>query len=241
LEKEAGGFPSRKNRVAGITELGRVSCGELRYLSASVALEQGYMNPTTAVAVGVCYRVSPNFEKGHIGDEGFLNRVSEAVRREGVRFLGGIFDCSSDQAAVFARSCGALFPSPYTQVFKETPFGRTRFYFHPAFLFVIGPANRQLADIEDQPERPRWLLDCELGRSSALVRAMRDLEDLPKWETDTATFNQALPHLGNVRQKPMDTKWEKPWIHQLLLYVGTARQGKAARRRHFQKARASRA
>ena len=234
-------FLYRKNRVASITALERVSCGDLRYVSVSVALEQGYMNPNTAVAVCVCYRVSPNFERGPIWDEGFLNDVSAVVRAQRVRFLGGIFDCSSDQAAVFARSCGALGPSPYTQVFKETPFGRTRYYLHPAFLFLIGPANPQLADTEEQPERPPLLLDSELGRSSALVRAMTDLEYLPKWETDTATFNQALPHLGNVRQQPMDTKWEMPWTHQLLLYVGTSRQGRAARRRHFKKPTASRA
>ena len=112
------------------------------------------MNPNTAVAVGVCYRVSPNFEKGPIWDEGFLNDVSAAVRAQRVRFLGGIFDCSADQAAVFARSCGALGPGPYTQVFKEAPFGSTKYYLHPAFLFLIGPANREVADTEAQAERP---------------------------------------------------------------------------------------
>jgi hypothetical protein len=118
LEGAAGAFLYRKNNVVAITELGRLKSGALRYLSVSITLQEADMNPTTAVAVGVCYRVKQTLQKSPIWPVGFLTNVSQAVRAEGVRFLGGIFDCPSDQAAGFARSCGALPPSPFTQAFR---------------------------------------------------------------------------------------------------------------------------
>ena len=43
--------------------------------------------------------------------------------------------------------------------------------------------------------------------------------------------------LGQVKQKVGNMKWWKPWIHQLLLYVGTARQGRVAKQNSSLKAR----
>ena len=55
---------------------------------------------------------------------------------------------------------------------------------------------------------------------------------------DPGTFNETLPHLGNVRQNVINTKWWKPWIHQLLLYVGTDTRGEAVKERQTLNARA---
>jgi hypothetical protein len=154
--------------------------------------------------------------------------------------LGGVFDCPSRQAAELARSCGALPDSPFAQVFKETLRGTTKYYFHPAFLFVIGGANRKAPLQDDQPERLAWLRDDDIGASLALVRGTRETKDLPSWSKDAATFNETLPHLGTVLQKGINLQWWVPYIHQLVLYVGTARQGKGARKRQHMKAHQSR-
>ena len=43
--------------------------------------------------------------------------------------------------------------------------------------------------------------------------------------------------LGQVKQKVGNMKWWKQWIHQLLLYVGTARQGRVTKQNISLKAR----
>ena len=70
--------------------------------------------------------------------EPFIQQVSAAVREGGVRFLGGVFDCPSEQAAASGRSCGAVAPSPFAQIFKETIDGRPNDRFSLAFIFVRG-------------------------------------------------------------------------------------------------------
>ena len=61
-----------------------------------------------------------------------------------------------------------------------------------------------------------------------------------KWKPNAPTFNEDLPFLGDVKQKVTNMQWWRPWIHQLLLYVGTARQGKGARQRQNKKATVAR-
>jgi len=104
----------------------------------------------------------------------------------------------------------------------------------------FGGANCRMALPEDQPERPRWLFGGFGGETSALVRCTREVKDMPKWKQDAATFNEDLPFLGDVKQKVTNMQWWRPWTHQLLLYVGTARQGKGARQRQNKKAHVAR-
>ena len=241
FEGAAGAFLYRKGRVAGLRELGVQRAGDHRYSSAEFHFwRMGYQNHKTAVAAGVCYRVKQNLQRSAPLPQDFLYRVSEAVRAERVRFLGGVFECPSEQAAELGRSCGALAPCPFAQVFKETYLGRTKYLFNPAFLFVIGGANCRMALPEDQPDRPRWLFGGFGGETSALVRCTREVKDMPKWKQDAATFNEDLPFLGDVKQKVTNMQWWRPWIHQLLLYVGTARQSKGARQRQNKKANVAR-
>ena len=159
----------------------------------------------------------------------FVKGVSKAVRAENVRFLGGVFDCPSQQAAELGRSCGALEPGPFAQVFKDLALGKC--VFHTAFLFVIGNANCHKAESLDAPAKPLWLSESGVGETSALVRCTREIGDMPKWRHDAANYGEDLPPLGNVKQAAMDrTRW-RPWIHQLLLFVGASRQGQGARKR----------
>jgi hypothetical protein len=85
-------------------------------MSAEVYLNESY-NPRAAVAVGACFRLNQTVSRNApwLGD--FLTIVSEAVRAERVRFLGGVFDCPCEQAAELGRSCGAMPPCPFAQWF----------------------------------------------------------------------------------------------------------------------------
>ena len=67
----------------------------------------------------------------------FIQKVSKAVRDDGVRFLGSIFDCPPKQAAALVRSCGAVALSPFAQIIKETIDGRPKCRFSFAFIFVL--------------------------------------------------------------------------------------------------------
>ena len=54
---------------------------------------------------------------------------------------------------------------------------------------------------------------------------------MPNWEQDAGTYNKDLMLLGSVKQKVLNIQWWRLCMHQLLLYVGTARQGLGARQR----------
>jgi hypothetical protein len=60
---------------------------------------------------------------------------------------------------------------------------------------------------------------------------------MPDWKPEAVTFNKDLVFLGAVKQKVGDMKWWRPWIHQLLLYVGTSRQGRGANQKKHIKER----
>ena len=68
-----------------------------------------------------------------------------------------------------------------------------------------------------------------------------DVDKLPKLhpfgdDKLDPVFPQDLPNLGKVKQKHMNLqKWDVPFIHQLLLWIGTARQGMEARGKHKRK------
>ena len=60
--------------------------------------------------------------------------------------------------------------------------------------------------------------DQEEARAQAAVAAKRK---------QAATLEGCV-HLGKVKQKRVDLRWWKQGVHQIVLWVGTARQGKGA-------------
>ena len=246
FEGSAGALLFKKNRVESFRPMGTTSVAGHRYVAVEFKLLAGYQNPPTAVAVGVCYKVAHHPRASAVWSPGFITQVQEAVRAQGVRFLGGVFDCPRFQVEELAVQCGAAPNCPFAQVWTDqcSQSGGRR-SFHPAFIFAIGPATPQYANPDEQPAMPAWLLandnvGSEARRScgaalagpaqcdSALLRARRPIADIPRFERDPAYFNNLLPSLGGVKQKVAQLAWWRPSIHQLLLHVGTARQGKGA-------------
>ena len=64
----------------------------------------------------------------------------------------------------------------------------------------------------------RLAQDEEEARAQAAVAAKRK---------QAATLEGCV-HLGKVKQKPVDLRWWVKGVHQIVLWVGTARQGKGA-------------
>jgi hypothetical protein len=226
----AGAFMYKKNRGESLIDIRMHTYKDFTYISAKVQLCQGYVKSSTAVAVAACYRTHQKLAHT-CWPEPFIQQVSAAMREGGVRFLGGVFDCPSQQAAALGRSCGAVAPSQFAQIFKETIDGRANYRFSLGFIFVIGDANCRIPRVQEQPEIPPWLHNDSGLWCSSLWRSTRALVDMPRWEQDGDTVNNDLMFLGGVKQKVALTKCWSPGIHQLLLYVGTSRQSQGAKQR----------
>ena len=104
------------------------------------------------------------------------------------------------------RSCGAVDPSSFAQVFKETIDGRPNYLFSLAFIFVIGDANCRIPRAQEQPETPPWLHNDGGSWRSALVRCTRALVDMPRWEQDEDTDNTDKMLWVDAQQKVTLTK-----------------------------------
>ena len=96
-----------ENRVAGLTVMGMQMKVDDTDLNAELQLEEGYRNPRAVVAVGVCYRVNENLQGSAPWPQEYFHGVSEAVCSVHVRFLGGVFERPSQQAAELGRCFAA--------------------------------------------------------------------------------------------------------------------------------------
>ena len=242
LEGSAGAILYRKNRVDWAAVADAYDTGVLRYVAFQVSLKEGYTNNAKDIVVGVCYRSAHCLRDYGVWPDKFVKTVSAKARGCCVRFLGGFFDCGGDQVMDLAEAAGASGTSPFAQLWREPqetavaveePAGACkgpRYYAHPAYLIVLGRAEPNYADMDSQPEVPQWLWGAHL-QSDALSRTIFPAKALPEWNADNNDIRADLPDLGPVKQKPADLRWWKPNIHQLLLYVGTARPGQGARQR----------
>ena len=142
-----------------------------RDLTAAFDLEEVYRESRAVVAVDVYYRFSENLQGSAPWPPEYFNVVSEAMCSEKVRFLGGVFERASQQAAEKGRSCGAVAPSPFAQVLTEKFLTKTKYLFNPLFVCVIGVAKCRTAPPEDQPARPLWRQSS--GQSAQAARLPR--------------------------------------------------------------------
>ena len=72
------------------------------------------------------YKVNENIKRNAPWPPECLNGVAEAVCSEKARLWGGVFERPSQQAAELGRICGVVVPSPFAQVFTETPLTKTK-------------------------------------------------------------------------------------------------------------------
>jgi hypothetical protein len=139
--------------------------------------------------VGVCYRVTQNLKRGAPWPRDFITTVAHRVREDSVRFVGGVFECPSQQVTQLACSCGAVAPFPFAQVFRETSLGITMYFLSPALIFVIGEAKNAIrhrprtsprglrGSVNKAMERPRrW---CVLRASCGACRRGRRMRPSP--------------------------------------------------------------
>ena len=142
-----------------------------RDLTAAFDLEEVYRKSRAVGLVAVYYRFSENLQGSAPWPPEYFNGVSEAVCSEKVRFLGGVFERASQQAAEKGRSCGAVASSPFAQDFMQKFLTKTKYLLNPLFICVIRSAKCRKAPPEDQPERPLWRQS--IGQSAQAARLPR--------------------------------------------------------------------
>ena len=93
------------------------------------------------------------------------------------------------------------------------------------------PTELTVASVPPSPTSP---CDEQSHRKAAvLARLAQDEEEataqaaVAAMQTQAATLEGCV-HLGKVKQKPVDLRWWVKGVHQIVLWVGTARQGKGA-------------
>ena len=114
----------------------------------------------------VYYRVSENIKRNAPWSPEYLNGVSEAMCSEKMRFVGGVFECPSQQAEELGRGCCAMAPNPFAQVSTEKFLMKTIYAFDPLCVCVIVGTNCRPTPLEDQPTMPLWPQDNRQKRAS---------------------------------------------------------------------------
>ena len=179
-----------------------------------------------------------------------LEAIKSTLTRQQVRILLGVFTCTPEQVADIARSCGASGTRPFCQMFHRKgemvervvmpeqaervevdPQKSVNCVAFPSYAIVLGPSSKlTYAETNDAPDLPTWLEENAKFRSLCAT-----LPNIPSWD-DTKGVRSGghqMLDLGNVKQKPTDMEWWVERVHQLMLFVGTARSGMGAKRRRY--------
>ena len=168
----------------------------------------------------------------------------------------GVFTSSTAQVSDIGRSCGAIGGRPFCQMFlldrtpqactpelakrfDIDPFNGGNYVTHPAYIMVFGPCSKKAhAPTDDAPVLPRWL-----GEVKNWSNLVCNLHGIPSWDADPSCEeaqrlrsggNQQLD-LGNVKQKATNMGRWIPRVHQLMLFFGTFRSGKEAKKKKTKK------
>ena len=86
------------------------------------------------------------------------------------------------------------------------------------------PSPTSPADEGDEQSHKKAAVSAKLAQDEEEARAQAAVAANRK---QAATLEGCV-HLGKVKQKPVDLRWWYQGVHQIVLWVGTARQGKGA-------------
>ena len=218
-----------------------------RLQTLRVVFHGNKMNPSTAVAVGVVSLVRESSAVPYSAP--LLESIKSALSRNEVRILLGVFTCTQEQVADIARSCGASGTRPFCQLFHCKDSGREctaelaqrfevdpqhggNYVTHPSYAIILGPASKlSHAPTKEVPDLPAWLEEDAIRFKSLCMT----LPVIPSWEGNTGlrSCGDQLPDLCNVRQKCTNMELWVPSVHQLMIYVGSARKGRGAKEKQM--------
>ena len=225
--------PSAVAEIAAPAHVGPRSAGgevavlHWAYVAYNVEFTSSYFNPKCNLVISAVIR--PHFASPLEWGPQFLQYLQDRLVADEARFLCGIFHNQTWEVEGVCRSCGACTSRPFHVAFKSKVADRE--VTHPVYIIPFGYCKTTKTPTEARSEPPDWM------EGSFFM----DVDKLPKLhpfgdDKLDPVFPQDLPNLGKVKQKHMNLeKWDVPFIHQLLLWIGTARQGMEARGKHRRK------
>ena len=228
-----GGLFYKKRRVSAVAVCGDGPLeddvtGNWVYQAYNVDLNGDYYNPAVTIAVaGVFLKIGA---QDVLWSTRFVDLMKRRLKREKIRFFCGVFPKSRDQLEDIARSCGASYKYPLHQAWKRAHSSIfQKWVTHTAYIIPFGRCTKVSVPswVEQYETMPLWL---------AKHTTEFDVEDLPVFLRSRGV-SASMPDLGQVKQKPVDLRHWVPHVHQLILWVGTARQGRSAKFRKDQRGR----
>ena len=188
--------------------------GDWAYVSYRCTLKENDYNPECDIVVAGVFRTTvrclPHW------DHAFQEFVKDRIWSDNVRFLCGIFEVENSQLEDVCRSCGATGPVPFCQPWQLNTAGGQISVTHPLYIIPFGRCTMQVDIKGPQAEMPDWLL----GHPSLFKL------DFLSEITVGGPHQLHLRDLGKVKQKAVDLQRWVPNVHQLLLWVGSSRNGR---------------
>ena len=205
----------RTHRVSAVAEIApRLGRGDWAYVSYRCTLQGNDYNPECDLVIAGVFRTTDRCIPQW--DHAFQEFVKNRLRSDDVRFLCGIFEVENAQLEDVCRSCGATGPLPFFQPWQLNTAGGQLSVTHPLYIIPFGRCTMQV-DVKGPPaEMPDWLW----GHTSEF-----NVDFLPQLLVGEP-HPLHLRDLGKVKQKAVDLQRWVPWIHQLLLWVGSSRNGR---------------
>ena len=204
----------RTHRVSAVAEIAPrlLNHGDWAYVSYKCTLKENDYNPECDIVIAGVFRTTvhclPHW------DTAFQEFVKKRIRSDEVRFLCGIFEVDKAQLEDVCRSCGAMGPVPFYQPWQLK--GGQLTVTHPLYIIPFGRCKRQV-DVKGPPsEMPDWLW----GHPSQF-----NVDFLPEIPVG-GPHRWHLRDLGKVKQKAVDLQRWVPNVHQVLLWVGSSRNGR---------------
>ena len=207
-------------------------------------------NPDISIAMAIfCPARGYPSETKYWPDE-FVDDAVAVIKNRGVRVIMGVFTCPHVQVYHLALECGVAGKRPFCQAWyehhenpEEVDVDTTvrwdvakengmNYRVHPAYMMVTTPCAKIVyPSTEAAPWLPEWL---QAG-NGGIAKLCGALKDAPTWPPEPQSRSRGFANfdLGKCQQKPADLRWWVPGIHQLLLFLGTSREGKGAARARF--------
>ena len=155
-----------------------------------------------------------------------LDVMKREIQDGGCHLLTGRFGDTAQQMAQLCTECGAVGQTPICQLWHAERLGLITY---PMYFFIFRRCRK--VSVPKSREAPKltelmgWFDDARI-----LMKSMLKIDEIPKWENTPA---ETELNLGHCKQKAVGWNWWKRGVHQLVMWIGTARTGQGSKKRQM--------
>jgi hypothetical protein len=184
----------------------------------------------TAVAVGVL-NTAP--QATSIPPTFLRQRVQQDILQHDVRFLMGVFGDTAPGISAVAKACGAAGEEALCQALRSPEISRQGCLVYPAYIIPFGAKKLTTPTLEDALSLAAFR---EVHTEMHFRGSLLGLDRIPKWGQQSQQRPQLRPSLGVVKQKKVAEAWMVSGVLSIMLWCGSAKQGRGAQRKSQAKA-----